>query len=52
MTREEFKKLQSIFGEDGSDLVNYNQLSLQLGLHKSSMDFMQGSKAKNMKVAA
>lgn len=52
MTREEFKKLQSIFGEDDPDRINYNSLSQQLGLHKTSMDFISQTKAKNMKLAA
>lgn len=52
MTREEFKKIQTLFGEDSGEVINYNQLSSSLGLHKNSMDFMQGSKAKNLKMAA
>jgi hypothetical protein len=51
MTREEFKKIQTLFGEDSGETINYNQLSKALGLHKNSMDFIPGSKAKNMKIA-
>lgn len=51
MTREEFKKIQSQFGEEG-DLINYNSLSQQLGLHKNSFNFVQGTKSKNLKFAA
>jgi len=52
MTKEELKKLQAQFGSEGSDLINYNLLSQQLGLHKTSMDFMNGVKAKNVEIAA
>lgn len=51
MTREEFKKIQTLFGEDSGETINYNQLSQALGLHKHSMDFIQGNRAKNLKIA-
>ena len=52
MTREDLKKIAGLFSEDGGESINYVSMSQQLGLHRTSLDFMQGQKAKNLRMAA